>query len=503
MPPKETSLKEIEKSRQPFLDQHEYDLAIQRPQRRSIATSRWTAVLLVLIFTLLAFFWSSYPSLSGRTCQDPISGYICRPDISRLWGQYSPYFEIESEIPNEVPAECKISFAQVLSRHGARDPTTHKTVKYHDTISKLQANVKNFRGKYSFLNKYKYNLGADQLNVFGTKQMVYSGMNFYKRYQHLCTNSLPFVRASGQQRVIDSATNWTLGFKQAKSADGSSGDQLPDPYEILVISEDTLQNNTLDNTGLCPAFDESDTADKAKVEWASIFVPRIQDRFNNEMLGANLTEDDVLIMMQMCPFDTVAHPRGHVSPFCNLLTENEWREYNQYESVEKYYRYGKGNALGPTLGVGFANELIARMTRSPVRLGGMINSTLDTDPATFPLDKEHMLFADFSHDNELTAAFFALNLYNATPPLHNTTVDDIEYTKGWSSAWTVPFAGRAYFEKMQCDGEDDELVRVIVNNRVLPLERCGGDNLGRCKLKNFIDSMSFARHGGRWDKCFD
>ena len=77
-----------------------------------------------------------------------------------------------------------------------------------------------------------------------------------------------------------------------------------------------------------------------------------------------------------------------------------------------------------------------------------------------------------------------------------------EEMNGYSVAWTVPFAGRAYIEKMKCNFYHEELVRVIVNDRVRPLETCGGDSLGRCTLKKFVESLSFARGGGHWDQCF-
>jgi hypothetical protein len=39
-----------------------------------------------------------------------------------------------------------------------------------------------------------------------------AGQEVYGRYSHLVKpKNLPFVRASGSERVIDSATNWTAG----------------------------------------------------------------------------------------------------------------------------------------------------------------------------------------------------------------------------------------------------------------------------------------------------
>ena len=102
----------------------------------------------------------------------------------------------------------------------------------------------------------------------------------------------------------------------------------------------------------------------------------------------------------------------------------------------------------------------------------------------------------------MTAIFAALGLYNSTKPLSNTTIEDTAQTNGYSASWTVPFAARAYFEKMTCTGSREELVRVLVNDRVVPWTSCGGDHLGRCKLSKFVDSLSFARSGGDWDACF-
>lgn len=48
----------------------------------------------------------------------------------------------------------------------------------------------------------------------------------------------------------------------------------------------------------------------------------------------------------------------------------------------------------------------------------------------------------------------------------------------------------------------EELVRVIVNDRVQDLKQCGGDRLGRCKLSAFVKSLGFARSGGLWDQCY-
>lgn len=71
---------------------------------------------------------NKHRSILARAIQSapkPSDDHLSRRDqnIAHFWGQYSPYFAIDSSISEDVPSNCEITFAQVLSRHGARDPT--------------------------------------------------------------------------------------------------------------------------------------------------------------------------------------------------------------------------------------------------------------------------------------------------------------------------------------------------------------------------------------------
>lgn len=334
------------------------------------------------------------------TCEDAGNGYQCQPEISHYWGQYSPYFSIPSEISADVPAGCEVTFAQLLSRHGARDPTASKTISYDNTIRQIHKNVRSFAGKYAFLQDYVYNLGADQLTTFGEQEMVNSGIKFYNRYQSLSEQRSPFFRSSGQTRVVESAQNFTQGYHQAWLADPNT--TAPDvfPYPITVISESDGSNNTLSH-GLCTDFEDdtdSSIGNDAQAKWVEIFAPPITARLNENLPGANLSVAQTIYMMDLCPFNTVASDIGTISPFCSLFSAPEWHQYDYYQSLGKYYGFGNGNLLGPTQGVGFTNELVARMTGKPVTDHTSVNHTLDESNTTFPLGGGHVLYADFSHD---------------------------------------------------------------------------------------------------------
>ena len=486
--------------------------------------------------------WVSYRrvlnKVDSHTCDTPESGFQCGVERSHFWGQYSPYYAVPSEIAPEVPQGCEVTFAQVLSRHGARDPTARKTAIYAELVDRIHERVEGeeaYDGACRFLRHYEYRLGADELTAFGRRQMVNSGIDFHRRYAGLAARvEAPFVRSAGQKRVVDSAVEWAEGFHQSRSHsqrraqrrdDGGDGGRVEDayPYDILIIPEGEEYNNTLSDE-LCTAFEEGpDGGQEAREAWLAIFAPPITERLNSErcLPGANLTDQDTIYMMDLCPYETVADSasdsgagvdpsadsrRGgtRLSPFCDLFTPDEWRSYDYYQSLGKWYGYGSGHELAPTRGVGFANELVARLTEQPVEDRTSTNHTLDESAETFPLGAR--LYADFSHDNDMSGIYAALGLYNATAPLPDDARAGPGKTAGYSASWSVPFAGRMYVEKLGCaargDG-DEEFVRVLVNSRVVPLQNCGADDLGRCRLGDYIESLSFARGGGHWDQCFE
>ncbi|WYZ46303.1 hypothetical protein EsH8_IX_000528 [Colletotrichum jinshuiense] len=458
-------------------------------KRRLLALTITTMTIAVILSLALSF-----SLVSGQAPRNGLE------TISQFWGQYSPFFSVPSDINAATPPGCEVTFAQVLSRHGARDPTAGKTATYKALVDRIHASVPTYGRGFEFIKTYEYTLGADELTSFGQRELVDSGEAFYKRYQALAANNDPFIRSSGQNRVVESGLNWTQGFFGSKIADGHTGPDGGIAGGIIIIPEQQGINNTLDHS-LCTAFEEgifSKVGDEAQVAWRETFTAPIRARLNENLPGANLSADDTVSFMQLCPFNTVVN--GTQSRFCDLFTMEEWKDLEYHETLGKYYGYNAGNPLGPTQGVGFTNELLARLTQSPVVDRTSTNATLDADPTTFPLDRK--LYADFSHDNDMMGIYGALGLYNETQPLSKTNRTSVGDAKGFTASWTVPFAARMYVEKMKCGGSDEEMVRILVNDRVVPLVGCGADDFGRCKLGAFVDSMGFARSGGSWDQCF-
>ncbi|WEW59529.1 histidine phosphatase family protein [Emydomyces testavorans] len=472
----------------------------------NVVTILTTLVLVVLFGGFFAPFVSQHV-LTRRLfdCNSVENGYQCHQPYAQLWGQYSPFTSLKttSVISPDVPPGCTITFAQVLSRHGARYPTASKTKTYAELIDRIQKTSKSYKGAFKFLETFKYKLGSDNMTQFGESQLFNSGSKFYKHYQALAKEKSPFIRASGSPRIIKSAEMFIQGFHQYKLRDPDSDHNDGPPVIGVIIPEGSSSNNTLDHA-VCDKFEEDRSGDGIQQKFADKFIPQILERVKSHLPGASVTIKDVSYLMDLCSFHTVAMTpdASIISPFCQLFTIGEWVDYDYYQSLGKYYRYGPGHPLGPEQGIGYSNELIARLTNTPVKDNTSTNRTLDSDPATFPLNAT--LYADFSHDNTMTSIFAALGLFNGTKALPVDRVQTPVQSNGYSASWTVPFAARAYIEKMKCEWSprrDAEYVRILINDRVFPLHGCKVDVLGRCELNDFVAGLSFAMNGGKWETC--
>ena len=201
-----------------------------------------------------------------------------------------------------------------------------------------------------------------------------------------------------------------------------------------------------------------------------------------------------------------------------------------------------GNALGAVQGVGYVNELLARLTGTPVR-----DRTTHDPSQEFPLGRK--LYADFTHENVMVPVFAALGLFNVSRPVDprvrpgylsrlglglggsrhpHSLVDmhgqwqEYEYGEGngngsgeeeeegqrWIASRMVPFSARMVTERLTCERDGlvpGEYVRILVNDAVQPLEFCGAGEDGMCRLEEFVESQGYARRSGDEDfeRCYN
>ncbi|TKA50600.1 hypothetical protein B0A53_06078 [Rhodotorula sp. CCFEE 5036] len=397
------------------------------------------------------------------------------PDyIGRNLGPYSPYYNVGSYVT--PPVSCSIDQAgrhavNILQRHGARFPTSNAGKKISASVSKLK-NAKSLGSSLAFVKDYTYALGADDLTPLGAEQSHEAGYIAARRYGSLLhsTTALPFVRSDSSQRVVDSAKNWSVGFLSYR-------ERAADSIGVLVINDAAGSNDTLDDNNCDNAPSSYETA------WLAHFAANATVRLNAAAPDTNLTTADTLNLMS-CAASTASIPVP-------------------YFDLDKYYGNGYGNPLGPVQGVGYVNELLSRLTGNITYVNmdmTQVNHTLDSDPATFPLDKQ--LYFDASHDNQIASILTAIGLKNG-PALAASGPPN---TAGqvWITSQIVPFSGRLVTEQLTCDS-GARYVRFFINGQLQIPSFCKDYNpeTGLCLLTEFVASQGYARANGRgdWAKC--
>jgi hypothetical protein len=291
------------------------------------------------------------------------------------------------------------------------------------------------------------------------------------------------------------------------------------PYpSVLQEVNNTLWNNQ------CPRA-RHDLSDEMVGKWVSVFAPPIVQRMNTLAPGANITQDNIMPLMSLCSFETLA--RQKTSLWCWVFKPKEYDQFEYWTDLEKYYFTGYvatsllgfgvdtvpssyGHPLGPVQGIGYINELIARLTNTPVKDNTQTNHTTTSNRLLFPLDRT--IYADFTHDNSMMAVYSALGLFDdrRDGPSSAIIMDPTKPHKrrSWYTSRLTPFASRMVVERLQCHQEDNQMktrVRILVNDAVAPLPFCGDLGDGICDLDAFVRSQVYARETGitDWYKCFE
>ena len=192
------------------------------------------------------------------------------------------------------------------------------------------------------------------------------------------------------------------------------------------------------------------------------------------------------------------------SAFCDLFTYAEWEGYEYSVDIDFSGNNAFQSPTGRAVGIGWAQELIARLTHHYVTspAGTQVNTTLDGMPSTFPLDQT--LNFDFSHDTNIMSDLTALGLtqFAATLPTNRTVPHDLVVSH------LEPFGARLDVEviqapnpldpadcsALQASGGPTMYVHFVLNQRTLPLGRsypqCGQLENGWCEMGAFLNATA-------------
>lgn len=224
-------------------------------------------------------------------------------------------------------------------------------------------------------------------------------------------------------------------------------------------------------------------------------------------------------MQLLCAYET---QYLGASEFCSLFTRNEWEGFENSLDIRFFYNHGFGNPTARAQGIGYVEELLARLQGKLINQSDTsVNSSLTDNEGSFPLDMK--FYADFTHDKMVLGVLTALSIdfFRHLPDLHKYPP---QKKRRFKASKLVPFTARLITEVIGCESEhpkaekyervryypsqygyDNEkksgkhrFVRMRLNGAVLPLSSIrGGACNGRadelCPLQKFLQSQKKAK----------
>ncbi|KND91048.1 3-phytase A [Tolypocladium ophioglossoides CBS 100239] len=490
------------------------------------------------------------------------------PSIYRSWGELSVYADNAEDAFGVhfagLPDGCQIESVSTLQRHGQRFPDSVDgavTGGFAEKVSNLTKTKKGdscngFTGPLKFLNSFNYIMNSNGLLTGqGSATEFAAGAAFWNRYGRTLYNAsvaqlkydASFVngtarpavtlRTTGQSRIENSQINWALGFF------GPSFNTTPDPsltgwtspFKVVIIPEGGTENNTLASYDSC--FNDNSDAnsdiaaqhqDAYKKNYLRAAVHRLQAHAPS---GFTFTYQDAYAMQMTCAYE---YAFIGMSDFCGLFTADEWAGFENVLDIQSYYLYSFGNPTGRAQGIGYVQELIARLTHNYIKSSdSSVNSTLDDNPSSFPLGQQ--IYADFSHDDIIISALTAMSIdylkdaptltkFPPSPDRHFILshltpfgANLVTETIGCSSADPVSVSDhRVQYSPTQygydASNATHKFVRMRLNNGILPLNTirggmCGDATSGRldglCEMGAFLKGQEDSYKLSNYDyACF-
>ncbi|KZT22884.1 phosphoglycerate mutase-like protein [Neolentinus lepideus HHB14362 ss-1] len=415
-------------------------------------------------------------------------------DLFKKWGNLSPWYSVGRDAFGldsgpEPPETCRITGLHFLHRHGARYPTSWTSYGGPAFFAKRLNDAAagwNATGDLEFMNKWTYKLGEEILTPFGRQQLFDLGVSIRMKYGFLLknfteTNTIPVFRTESQDRMLASALNFAIGF---------FGYPFEGQYQQSITIEANGFNNTLAPYKTCPNAQIPSKSDRALPylrQWANTYLADALERLKPQLVGYDLTTEDVYTLQQMCAYETVAI--GY-SKFCELFTEEEWEGFNYAMDLYFWYDSAFGSPVAKVQGVGYVQELVARLTHTPIAVhNSSTNATLDDDPVTFPLNQS--LYVDATHEVVVLNVITALNLtsFAKDGPLPATHIPP---NRSFVVSRLAPFATNVQFQLLSCSSTPNSQIRVIINDGVVPLtgiKGCPEQKDGMCSVDTFVEAQ--------------
>ncbi|KAI0635070.1 phosphoglycerate mutase-like protein [Trametes polyzona] len=433
-------------------------------------------------------------------------------------GPASPYFDAPSQfgIPPTTPPRCVVDRAAYIVRHGSRYPEPGSFAGWQALHSKLQNATYTARGPLAFLPSWVPPVDDMPhqplyLTSTGAKEAFELGVDLRKRYRFTPGGENFTVWAAGQQRVVDTAAYFLQGYL-------SQGNYLAAPSEsrgTIVSMPDSVNYTFADSltpSNGCPRYKSGDSSFRAS-DFRATYQEKVASRINRYLDGLTLNSSDVGVMQDLCGFQ--AEVNGDTR-FCDLFTEEEWKDYEYAHDLNYYYGSGPGNPFSATVGFPWLEAVTELFTSSPPTNasagGGARGEQPGRDSALNSTERvftpPHLLMT-FTHDNNLPPVVSALGIWNTSSahgvyPLSPTRPDP---RRKFRSSYLVSFRGYIVLERLSCDphpppstvhhksgqvveavgrsAHAQKYIRIRVNGAVVPVPGCASGPGSSCALDGF------------------
>ncbi|ODQ67930.1 phosphoglycerate mutase-like protein [Nadsonia fulvescens var. elongata DSM 6958] len=509
----------------------------RRPFIKDPRLGRFLFLLLLpvlILFGIFLFITLSSPTSSKAAVPEVApTGAIFHSgfQMKQNWGSISPYFDTGANFPgisleagsteSGFPQGYRLKQVHILHRHAERYPTPGTGGRMKKFAEKLYDSMDpEPLDPIKWIQSWNYTLGEDLLVSSGLSTEFTAGSEFWATHgRHLYNTTdkpdplfyspelnvyengtrkpLPVIRTTSQSRIKTSAEAWAAGFFGIHSGQLSSETDREKLYDLIIMEEAPGLNNTLASYFGCPnAQNETYTPGyEMKREWIDTYLQDAAVRFQKLIPGfQNLTANDAYQAQEVCAFETAVFTR---SKFCDLFTETEWRGYEYAADLDFYGSSSFGaNKVGIAGGAGWLTELLARLKGELIHESkNGIDTKFTNNEDVFPLNQPFYL--DMSHDSVLISVLSTLGFDFLQPKL---TSHKMPAPRQFIVSRLTPFGARIFFEILESQiskprEEPDQQIRIKLNNRILPLNSlkyCSDNDLGLCKLSNFVKSVEWA-----------
>lgn len=368
-------------------------------------------------------------------------------------GPWIPKRTDDGSAADPLPDACVVDQVHMMSRHGERYPTKNAGTRHLQLLDRLKTPGTKLTGALEFLNEWTYFTSPEDPSFedltrdgpyAGTKQAEDTGRKLRARYGHLDLARRVRFWSCSSKRDVETARCFADGFF-GPDWEGKAADLEIIPEEA-DRGGDTL---TPGDTCLKYVEDLEEGHDKGYgklEEWQKHFTRPIAERLSSDAAGLSLSHLDIYSMMEMCGFETLA--RGF-SPWCDIFTHAEWRQFEYGRDLLHFYRAGPGNKFSRPMGWLY------------------LNATADLLQNTSSRD----VYFSFVHDGDIVPLLAALRIFDE-PGKQELPSDQLQLERHWKTSDVVPMGGRILFERIACNGSDtmpERYVRLSVNEGIIHL----------------------------------